>query len=81
MNDNSKTGRDLSIWTITEKPRDYPDCFVARLHIISAGASSATPEHILSTDLEALRDEMIRRGLVCIPRSSGDDPVIIESWL
>jgi len=81
MNDNQSGGGYLAIWTITEKPRDYPNCFVARKHVATAGASRPTPELIISTDLEKLREEMRRRGLVLIPREPGDDPVIVESWL
>lgn len=70
----------LNIWTITEKPRDFPNCFVARRHEVTAGEHHHTKDIIISTDIEALRSALMDKGLVCYPRSSGDDPVIIESW-
>jgi hypothetical protein len=71
----------LRIWTVYDHPRDYPDTYVACLHVVEAGGSRPTDEIIRSTDLEALRAEMLRRGLFCSPRQPGDDVKIIESWL
>lgn len=70
----------LNIWTIYDHPRDFPNCFVARRHEVRSGESAPTADVAISTDLEALRSEMMNRGLVCIPRQSGDDPMIVESW-
>lgn len=71
----------LSIWTVYERPLDYPDCYVARRHQIEAGYSVATPEAILSDTLEPLRGRMLEMGLTCLPRQEGDDPHIVESWI
>lgn len=59
----------LGIWTVYDHPRDYPDTYVARLHVVEAGGSRPTDEIIRSTDLEALRAEMLRRGLF-VPRAN-----------
>ena len=68
----------LSLWTVYDHPTDYPDSYVARRFEVPGGPT----DDVLETEtLEALRAEFERRGLVCLPRASGDDPRIIETWL
>lgn len=67
----------LKIWTVYEKPKDFPNCFVARLF----EGEEATAEIMVCGDIEPIREELRRRGLVCFPRDENDDPVIVESWL
>jgi hypothetical protein len=71
----------LSIWTIYDHPKDFPHWFVARKHVANGGGATATSETILAHDIEALRVEMQRRGLIPFLRDPSDDPVIVESWL
>lgn len=71
----------LSIWTITENPRDCPGMFVARRHVIEAGGHHPTNEAYTSNDIEPLRAMFRDAGLALIPRDAGDDPVIVESWI
>lgn len=66
----------LSIWTIYDHPRDFPDNFVAR-----AFTTGPTNEIILATELEQLRDAFDKAGLVCLARNPNDDPNIVETWL
>jgi hypothetical protein len=72
---------DLQIWTVFDHPRDYPDCFVARLSEIGKGGIRVTPRIMTSLDLEAIRSRLERLGLTCLPRQPGDEPHIIEVWL
>lgn len=72
---------ELSCWTIYERPRDYPNCYVARRFALKEGEPNPTTEHLISHNLEALRGFMQRNGLALIPRSEGDDPVIVETWM
>lgn len=67
----------LSIWTVFDHPRDFPHCFVARRF----EGERATGDVIVCRDLEPLRDEMERRGLVKIDRFPEDHPNVVESWL
>jgi hypothetical protein len=67
----------LQIWTVYEKPKDFPHCFVARMF----EGDEATDEIMVCSDLEPIRQELAKRGLVCLPRDENDDPVIVESWL
>ncbi|MHC1766127.1 MAG: hypothetical protein AB9869_17805 [Verrucomicrobiia bacterium] len=73
---------ELGLWTIYDHPRDYPNCFVCRKHVITPdGQPRPTDEHIVAPDLESLREQMRSRGLCCISRDPGDDPAIVETWI
>ena len=78
MSDDSEA---LSIWVIYDHPRDFPDIFVARRHIAYGPKAGPTTDAIGSDLLDALREEMERRGLVRMDRLPADDPVIIETWM
>lgn len=68
----------LSIWVIYDSPADAPPgMFVARRF----ENDQPTTEALASNNIEALRDEMQRRGLVKLMPSPSDDPVIVETWL
>lgn len=69
------------VWVITHDPPDYPGKFVLREHVFAAGihAVEENPAFVGDT-LEAVR-AAVPRGFRCIPRSPGDLPVIVESWL
>lgn len=69
----------LSLWTIYERPKDYPTQFVAR-RFEATDPPKATSDLLLADDLDGIRN-MLPAGLYCLPRQLGDDPVIIETWL
>jgi len=81
MSEGPNPSAALDIWTITAQPSDFPGYFVARKHTVRDGVTGATSFVILRRDLDDLRAEMVKRGLVCITRSPEDDPVIVESWI
>lgn len=66
----------LPIWTIYDHPSDYPDCFVAHLFM----NDQPTNYRLKHATLDGLR-AMLPPELVCLARSPGDDPVIVECWL
>lgn len=67
----------LSIWTIYDHPKDFPDQFVARLFV------GEEPSNIVlvSEDIEQLRAALASNGLTVLCRSPSDDPKIVEVWL
>ena len=75
----------LSLWTVYERPRDYPDEFVARRFTVGPhlGGTCAGPtdDVLRAAHLAALRAQLLARGLVCIARHPEDDPCIVETWL
>lgn len=67
----------LQIWTVYEKPKDFPNCFVARRF----DGDEATADILVCAGLEPIREELARRGLVCLPRDESDEPHIVECWM
>ncbi len=69
----------LAIYTVYERPRDYPGEFVVRRFLVPPGL----PERDLfarGRTLAAVR-AALPPGLVCLDPAPGDDPVIREVWL
>lgn len=71
----------LSIWTLYDHPFDCPDMFLLRRWVVVDGVERVCPEYFACAAIEPLRDKMRERGLICMPRSDGDEPKIVESWL
>lgn len=69
----------LDIWTVYDHPADY-DGFIARRFEVLAGFSKATLDIVTGATLDEVRDKL-PRGLYPLPRSPGDDPMIVECWL
>jgi len=69
----------LTIITIYDHPRDYPDKFVVRACYVK-GLARSWGGCLLADTLEEAR-AMIPAGMSCFPRSPGDDPVIVECWM
>jgi hypothetical protein len=68
---------DLTIWTIFDHPKDYPEYFIARKFV----GEWPTQELFGSRNIEELRRVMVNRGLTRLDRHPDDDPVIVETWL
>lgn len=70
----------LSIWTVYDKPADFPTMYVARRWEVVGPVLVATNEALFAYELERLRDQL-PPGLIRLPRNPNDDPVIVETWL
>ena len=70
----------LSMWTVYDKPKDYPDATVARRFEIEGGQERATDD-LLRASLEELRRVFDEAGLYRIMRAEDDEPHIVEVWL
>lgn len=72
----------LSIWTVYDHPIDMPQYYVARRFKVKPGGEGGpTHDYIRDTDLERIRKTLKDKFLTRLPRCSGDDPKIIESWI
>jgi len=72
------------MWTVYDRPADYPDKFVARRFDVGSDGRGPTPSDsvIVAPDLEMLRYILaFQLHLVCLTRSPEDDPNIVETWL
>lgn len=67
----------LSLWTVYDHPRDFPQSFVARRFELD----QVTTDFIIAPDLQTLRDLLMNKGLSCIPRDPKDEAHIVETWL
>jgi hypothetical protein len=76
----AKRGR-LSIWTVYERPLDYPAGFIARMFDVTPQGPKPTGHVIKCLDLEPIREKLTRAGLACLARQEGDEPQIVESWI
>jgi hypothetical protein len=74
----------LELFTIYDRPADFPHSVVCRRFRVFSGRLEADPlPCVIGHDLifvrEALRLE--HPGLVCIGREPGDEPSVVETWL
>ena len=66
----------LTMWTVYDHPRDYPDKWVLRAWDMPGGRR----ETVETADtLEEIRAK-IPPSLFRAPRNPGDDPAIYETW-
>lgn len=69
----------LQMWTIYERPRDFPDVFVVREWRVVGGRSQ--PGDALSAPTLEEARELVPLDCVKLARSDGDDPKIVETWI
>lgn len=72
---------ELQMWTIYDHPRDVPNAYVARMHVVEAGATHPADVAMISNDVEKIREFMKRLGKIKLMRDPRDDPVILETWI
>jgi hypothetical protein len=78
----SEGADELAMWTLYDRPTDFPDMYVARLFVIGPGGRPrATGRIVISDDIEGIRDGFRMAGLTRLPRQDDDDPKIVEVWL
>lgn len=71
----------LEIWTVYDRPRDWPHTVVARKFLVGADGAVPTTQIVVGPDLEAVREQLREYGLTCLARNPDDDPKIVETWL
>jgi hypothetical protein len=72
--------RMRTVWTVYDRPNDYPETFVARQYVIRETYAEPVGDTVIGP-LDALRARFERAGLVNICRQDGDEPQIVESWI
>lgn len=71
----------LTMWTVYERPSDFPDLYVARKWEVQQGFAKPTLEVRVSTDLSPLEDQLSHEGLTFMQREPSDEPQILGVWL
>jgi hypothetical protein len=75
-----KRGR-LTIWTVYERPKDYPIGYVARAFEITSTGPKPTSHAIKCLDLQPIQEKLMRAGLTRLMRDDNDEAHIVESWV
>lgn len=70
----------LPMWVVCDRPLDYPNGFVGRMHVASAVEHGPTDRAVFGATLNEVRQQL-PRGLVNIGRQTGDELQIVEVWL
>lgn len=80
--DNKDKVDGLTMYTIYEKPLDYPEYFVVRKWKIVRPDINPISDGILgiSKTLEGAR-KLLPADCACLARDESDEPQIVESWL
>ncbi|OYW56836.1 MAG: hypothetical protein B7Y80_01765 [Hyphomicrobium sp. 32-62-53] len=68
----------LPMWTLYERPLDYPGHYVARM-FVTIPSPVATQFAIVADTLEELR-QALPAGLLRLDRQPADEPQIVETW-
>lgn len=71
----------LTMWTVYEKPKDYPIGWIARMFEITRAGPKPTGSVIKCAELEPIRMKLARAGLMRLMRDESDEPQIVETWL
>lgn len=73
----------MSTWTIYASPLDRPGRFVVRRFDVVRGEREPVPDEDVSVHftLQSARNAVPRWADACIPRTTGDDPAIVETWM
>jgi hypothetical protein len=72
--------REFVLFTIYEKPRDYPHGYVVRRWVTDGGPEPHPREAMVAATLEEAR-ALVPPDLYRLQRSPEDDPCIVESWI
>jgi hypothetical protein len=72
----------LNVYTVYERPDDYPRSFVVRRTVIAPGGVSV-PDEVPLAIADTLREarEAIPQGCFRLDRDPLDAPAILEVWL
>ena len=72
----------MKLWTIYERPADYPNRYVARESEVGGNEDAPRTKRMkFSSDLSALRKQMEQLGLTQYKRDPEDQLCIVEVWL
>jgi hypothetical protein len=72
---------DLIVWSVYERPSDFPDNYHALKHRVVPSGPVATGEIKIAENLSQIQSAMECMGLTRLNRVYGDDVGIVECWL
>ena len=79
---HSRSESDLRMFVVYEKPKDYPDEYVIREHIVTRDGRQLANAVLYGRGMTlAYVRTLLPNGLRNIGRFHDDDPVIMEVWI
>jgi hypothetical protein len=81
QSDAAKRGA-LAIWTVYDRPGDYPDGYIARMFEAASGSGDSIATSLtLAGQLAGIRQVLAKAHLIRLDRKPDDAPQVVESWL
>lgn len=73
----------LSMWTVYDRPTDYPHGIIARRYEVTAEGAVPMLDCIAGPTLEAVREHLMHHAgmSVPLPRDPNDHPTVLETWI
>lgn len=71
----------VNAFVIYDRPIDYPQTYVVRRWVLAGGECVPTDDHWLAPTLEVARGYVPSSATVHLPRTEGDMPAIVETWV
>lgn len=71
----------VSMWTVYDRPLDYPSHIVVRRCYAGANVVMHSAECELFENVEQARQSLKGAGHYCIGRMPDDEPHVVEVWL
>jgi hypothetical protein len=80
QSDAAKRGA-LAVWTVYNRPDDYPDGYLARMFEAAPGGATTPTDIVLTGKLDGIRHVLAKAGRIRLDRKPDDGPQVVESWL
>lgn len=76
-------GAVLDVWTVYDRPLDFPNGFIARKFQILRSRPEPVPteDTMRASSIEPLREQLRGMGLTRLSPNAGDEPQIVELWV
>lgn len=73
----------ISVWTVYDRPDDFPHHYVARRFEVRSGELHHTDQVIVANSVTAVRRHLEAYHLsgTVMPRMANDAPNVVETWL
>jgi hypothetical protein len=71
----------LAIWTVYNRPDDYPDGYIARMFEAAPGGTTTPTDMALTGELDGIRQVLAKARHIRLDRKPDDAPQVVESWL
>jgi hypothetical protein len=80
QSDAAKRGA-LAVWTVYDRPDDYPYGFIARMVEVASGGATTSTSLVLTGELAGIRHVLAKARRIRLDRKPDDAPQVVESWL